>query len=138
MIRLVVGDAGVGKTKSLIKMANESVQVSHGNIVFLDADISRMFHLKQQIRYTNISDYPISDYKEFFGFICGMLSQDSDISEIYADGLLRLARVDDINFSNELIKKLKILSQKFDVRFIFSVNCDVDSLPDFMKEYIVA
>lgn len=138
MIRLVVGDAGVGKTKSLIKMANESVQVTGGNIVFLDADISRMFHLKQQIRYTNISDYPISDYKEFFGFICGMLSQDSDISEIYADGLLKLAKVSDINLTNELIEKLKVLAQKFNVRFIFSVNCDTEALPDFMKEYIVA
>lgn len=138
MIRLVVGEAGVGKTKSLIKMANESIQITDGNIVFLDADISRMFHLKQKIRYTNISDYPISNYKEFYGFICGILSQDNDISEIYADGLLKLAKVSDINHVNELIEKLKVLSEKYSVQFIFSVNCETEQLPEFMKEYVVA
>ncbi|PKM95932.1 MAG: twitching motility protein PilT [Firmicutes bacterium HGW-Firmicutes-1] len=138
MIRLVAGDTGEGKTKSLIKMANEAVNLTDGHIVYLDGDSSHMLHLKHQIRYTNISEYPITDYKEFFGFMCGILSEDNDISEIYADGLLRLAHVNDIHSSYELIDKLKTLSDKFDVRFIFSVNCDTNLLPDFMKEFIVA
>lgn len=138
MIRLVAGDTGEGKTKSLIQMANESVKTNDGHIVYLDIDSSHMFHLKHEIRYTNISDYPITDYKEFFGFMCGILSEDSDISEIYADGLLRLAHCNDINSTYELVDKLKALSEKFNVRFVVSVNCDTTSLPDFLKEFVVA
>ncbi len=138
MIRLVAGNAGEGKTKSLIKMANDAVNITDGHIVYLDCDSSHMLQLKHQIRYTNISDYPISDYKEFFGFMCGILSEDNDISEIYADGLLKLARVNDLDTSYELIDKLKALSDKFNVRFVFSINCNTDVLPDYLKEFIVA
>jgi len=138
MIRLVAGDTGEGKTKSLIQMANEAVDSSKGNIVYLDGDSSHMYDLKYKIRYTNISEYPINDYKEFFGFICGILSEDNDISEIYADGLMKLARVDSMDYCNELVDKLKTLSDKFNVRFIISVNCDINILPDFLKEYVVA
>lgn len=138
MIRLVAGDTGEGKTKSLIRMANEALNSTSGHIVYLDGDNSHMLHLKHQIRYTNLSEYPITDYKEFFGFMCGILSEDSDISEIYADGLLGLAHVHDICSSNELIEKLKTLSDKFDVRFVFSINCETTQLPEFLKEFIVA
>lgn len=138
MIRLVAGDTGEGKTKNLIKMANEAVKSTNGHIVYLDGDSSHMFHLNHEIRYTNLEEFPITDYKEFFGFMCGILSEDRDISEIYADGLLRLAHVNDVCTSNDLIEKLKILSDKFNVRFIMSVNCDTTNLPEFLREFIVA
>lgn len=138
MIRLVAGDTGEGKTKDLIKMANDAVKSTNGHIVYLDGDSSHMLHLNHEIRYTNISDYPIADYKEFFGFMCGILSEDSDISEIYADGLLKLAHLSGIENSDELVVKLKTLSDMFNVRFVFSINCDLHMIPNFLKEYIVA
>lgn len=138
MIRLVAGDTGEGKTKNLIKMANDAAKVTKGHIVYLDGDSSHMYDLTHQIRYTNISDYPITDYKEFFGFMCGILSEDSDIDEIYADGLLKLSHINCIENSSELLSKLKALSDKFNVKFIISIGCDQKNIPDFIKEFIVA
>ncbi|PKM55272.1 MAG: twitching motility protein PilT, partial [Firmicutes bacterium HGW-Firmicutes-3] len=91
MIRLVAGDTGEGKTKALIDMANNALKTTKGHIVYIDLDSSHIYDLRHEIRYINISDYPIADYKEFFGFMCGILSEDSDITEVYADGLLRQA-----------------------------------------------
>jgi len=135
MIRLVAADAGEGKTKDLITMANESVKTTKGHIVYLDGDSSHMYDLNHKIRYTNISEYPITDYKEFFGFMCGVLSEDNDIDEIFADGLLKLAHLEEISKSDDLVKKLKALSDKFNVKFVFSVCCDAKALPEFMKEF---
>lgn len=137
MIRLVAAEAGEGKTKNLITMANDSVKSTKGHIVYLDADSSHMYDLNHQIRYTNLSEYPIEDYKEFFGFMCGILSEDSDIDEIYADGLLKLAHIEKITESDKLVQNLKALSDKFDVKFVLSVCCDIGSLPEFMKEFVV-
>lgn len=138
MIRLVAGVAGEGKTKSLLQMANDAVTKTDGHIVFLDTNNKNMFHLRHEIRYTNLSEFPITDYKEFFGFMCGILSQDNDISEVYADGLMKLANCESVETSIELMQKLKSLSEMFNTRFIISINCDTKSLPDFLKEYVVA
>lgn len=137
MIRLVAGDTGEGKTKNLIAMCNESLKTTKGHIVYIDLDSSHMYDLRHEIRYINISDYPIDTWHEFYGFMCGILSEDNDISEIYADGLLKQAHIDSVTNSDELVSKLKAVSDKFDVRFVFSVNCNETDLPDFMKEFII-
>ena len=137
MIRFISGDTGEGKTKTLIKLANDSKKLDEGHIVYLDAGQHHLYHLKHQIRYTNLTDFPITDYNEFFGFICGILSEDNDISEIYADGLLKLSHVPSISQCNSLIEKLNNLSEKFNVKLIMSINCVSSNFPDFMKEYIV-
>lgn len=137
MIRLVAGDTGEGKTKELITLANASLKTTKGHIIYVDLDASHMYDLRHEIRYINISDYPIDNYQEFFGFICGILSEDNDISEVYADGLLKQAHIDTIGNSTDLIHKLKAVSDKFNVRFIFSVTCDTCNIPDFLQEYVV-
>ncbi len=137
MIRLVAGDTGEGKTKNLIKMANEALKTTKGHIVYIDLDSSHMYDLRHEIRYINISDFPIDTWHEFYGFMCGILSEDNDISEIYVDGLLKQAHVDTITDSDALITKLKAVSDKFNVRFVFSVNCDELRLPEFLKNYLV-
>lgn len=137
MIRIVAGDTGEGKTKNLIKMCNEALKTTKGHIVYIDLDSSHMYDLRHEIRYINISDYPIDTWHEFYGFMCGILSEDNDISEIYADGLLKQAHIDAITNSDELMDKLKFVSDKYDVRFIFSVNCSETELPDFMETMVV-
>ena len=137
MIRLVAGGTGEGKTKELINMANDSLKTVKGHIVYIDLNSNHMFDLKHEIRYINISDYPIDTWHEFYGFMCGILSEDNDISEIYADGLLKQAHVEAITDSDALVAKLKAVSDKFGVRFVFSVNCCENNLPDFLKEYLV-
>ncbi len=137
MIRLVAGDTGEGKTKELINMANTTLKTTKGHIVYIDLDSSHMYDLRHEIRYINISDYPIDVYQEFFGFMCGILSEDNDISEIFVDGLLKQAHIDSIAESDALVSKLKAVSDKFDVRFIFSVNCTECDLPDFLKPFMV-
>ncbi len=137
MIRLVTGDTGEGKTKELINLANASLKTTKGHIVYIDLDSSHMYDLKHEIRYINISDYPIDTWHEFYGFMCGILSEDNDISEIFADGLLKQAHLDAIKDSDALVAKLKAVSDKFSVRFVFSVNCSECDLPEFLEDYIV-
>ncbi|QUI23341.1 twitching motility protein PilT [Vallitalea pronyensis] len=139
MIRLVAGDTGEGKTKDLIRMANEAVKTTKGHIVYLDGDSSHIYDLHHSIRYINVSEFPINDYKEFFGFMCGILSEDNDIEQIYVDGLLRMAHLPIENeHTEELIGKLKAVSDSLNVRFVISVNCDTTGLPVAFKEYLVA
>ena len=138
MIRLIPGEKGEGKTKQLIDMANTSVKTSKGNIVYLDADNSHIYTLKHQIRYIDLSEFPISSSNEFFGFLCGMISEDNDISEIYIDGILKLANIEEIDESTEFIDKLKGLSEQFQIDFIITISCSCDKLPSLLQEHCMA
>ncbi len=135
MIQVILGDTGEGKTKGLINAANTKLKETHGHIVYIDADNTHMYDLKHEIRYINISEYPIDNYHEFFGFMCGILSEDNDIDCIFVDGLLRMAHLDQINNSDELISKLKTLTNKFGVQLIAGINCKKNALPSFLQEF---
>lgn len=135
MIRVVTAATGEGKSKSLISLANDNLATTKGHIVFVDSDGSQMYSLKHQVRYINKSDYPIDNHHEFFGFICGILARDSDISDIYVDGLLKLAKLNETETTEKLVEKIKLVSKKFDVNITLGIGCSADKLPDAFKEF---
>ena len=79
MIQLIVGAKGKGKTKHLLEKVNNAVKTVDGNIVYLDKNSKHMYELKNRIRLINTSEFPFTSTQEFFGFLCGIVSQDHDL-----------------------------------------------------------
>ena len=88
MIQLIVGRKGKGKTKHLLDKVNTEVKDIAGNVVYLDKSTKHMFELNNKIRLINVSDYMITNSDEFIGFICGIISQDHDLEQMYLDSFL--------------------------------------------------
>ena len=103
MIRLIAGGKGEGKTKRLIEMANATVKTTDGHIVFIDDDRRHIYDLHYDIRFVETVEYPLSNYREFVGFVCGILSQDNDIVEIFVDGITNVIK----SIDNDGLLKLK-------------------------------
>ncbi|MDR1689709.1 MAG: twitching motility protein PilT [Clostridiales bacterium] len=137
MIRFIAGLKGVGKTKRLIKMVNDSVKTTDGHIVFIDDDRRHIYDLHYEIRFVETGSFPLSNYREFVGFVCGILSQDSDIKEIYVDGLTNIIKFLDSESLIKLVKKLEQLSQENCVDFIVSINYDTNSLPQEVTALVI-
>lgn len=137
MIRLIAGEKGEGKTKKLIQLANDSIKTTDGHIVFIDDDKRHIYDLHYDIRFVETLEYPLSNYREFVGFIYGILSQDNDIVEIFVDGLTNLIKTFDSEALIKLIAKLDRLSQTNGVNFLMSINCNPNDLPDEAKELLV-
>jgi len=137
MIRFIAGPKGVGKTKRLLKMVNESVKTTDGHIVFIDDDNRHIYDLHYDIRFVETGNFHLSNYREFIGFIYGILSQNSDIKEIYADGLTNIIEHVDNESLVKLVAKLKELSKNNAVDFILSINYEVDLLPPEVKELLI-
>ena len=129
MVRFIAGPKGVGKTKRLIKMVNDSVKTTDGHLIFIDDDRRHIYDLHYDIRFVETGGFHLSNYREFIGFICGILSQDSDIVEIYVDGLTNIIETVDNDSLVKLTNKLEQLSKENSVDFIISVNYDVERLP---------
>ena len=92
MIQLIYGKKGSGKSKRLLEMANKEAAGADGNIIYVDDDNRCMYDLKHEIRFINTTDYGIDTAQKLYGFICGILSGDFDISTIYIDGLKNIIR----------------------------------------------
>ncbi len=129
MIQLIAGRQGAGKTKSLIDMANNLVKTNDGHIVYVDADQSQIFRLDYAIRLIQVAEYPLETSSEFFGFVCGILSQDYDINTVFIDGLLKNAKID-IAQIETLLDKVNDVAEKYSIHFIISMCCDENEVPE--------
>ena len=137
MIEIISGEKGKGKTKELLAKVNHSVDAASGNIVYLDKSQKHMYELNNKVRLINVMDYPISNCDEFIGFICGIVSQDNDLEEMYLDSFLTIASVDTENEITYAIEKLDVISEKYKVKFIISVSKNIDDLPECAKAKVV-
>ena len=137
MVQLIVGKKGKGKTKQLLDKVNTEVKDVAGTVVYLDKSTKHMFELNNKIRLINVSDYMITNSDEFIGFICGIVSQDNDLEEMYLDSFLTIASVDSESEITTAIEKLDVISEKYKVKFIISVSKNIDDLPECAKAKVV-
>lgn len=137
MIEIICGEKGKGKTKELLDKVNSAVGTQTGNVVYLDKSQKHMYELNNKIRLINVMDFPIDNCDEFLGFICGIVSQDHDLDEMYLDSFLTIASIDDENGITKAIEKLDVISEKFKVKFVLSVSRDINRLPECAKAKVI-
>ena len=136
MVEIIAGEKGKGKTKYLLDKVNDSVKSASGNIVYLDKSQKHMYELSNKVRLINVTDFPVTNCDEFLGFICGIVSQDHDLQEMYLDSFLTIANIEDGQI-NHAIEKLDIISEKYNVRFVLSVSRNEADLPECAKAKII-
>ena len=137
MVQLIVGKKGKGKTKQLLDKVNSEVKDIAGSITYLDKSTKHMYELNNKVRLINVMDYPIDNCDEFLGFLCGIVSQDHDLEEMYLDSFLTIAFAETDDEIQHAIEKLDIISEKYNVKFILSVSRDESRLPECAKAKIV-
>lgn len=136
MVQIIAGRHGKGKTKVLLKNANDAVKTAKGSIVYLDKSSKHMYQLNNRIRLINVNEYPIHTVDGFIGFICGIISQDHDLETLYLDSFLKLANLEGEDIS-ETISILENIGEKYHVTFILSISLDEHELPENAKESVI-
>lgn len=137
MVQLIVGDKGKGKTKQLLDKVNSSIKSAHGNIVYLDKSSKHMYDLNNKIRLIDASAFPIKNSEEFVGFVCGIISQDHDLEEIYFDGFREIAKLEWKDIT-DTVNRLDEISKIFNINFVISVSANQSEITDTLKEKIIA
>lgn len=136
MVQFILGVKGSGKTKRMLDMANESAKASNGNVVYIDRDRNHIYDLDRSIRFIETGEFQLKSLKSFYGFICGVISQNFDIERIFIDGQKIISNAED-DILEEFIKHLEKLSEKFEVNFTVSCSRPVEGIPEFIKGYMI-
>ena len=135
MVELIVGKKGKGKTKVQLDKVNSAVKEVSGNIVYLDKSTKHMYELNNKVRLIDVTSYPVKNSDEFVGFICGILSQDHDLEQIYLDSFLKIARLEGLDIASTL-EQLDEIGKQFSVKFVISVSLDKEELPQSYTENV--
>lgn len=128
MVKLLVGHKGSGKTKSMIDLANESIENSKGSVIFINKNHRLMYDLKYRIRVICMEDFEhVTNSDEYIGFLYGIISLDHDIETIYIDSILKHADVS-LGDLPEFIDRLKDISKNYGMDFVVSVSAEKEEM----------
>lgn len=133
MIQVFCNERGSGKTKELINLANSNILSQKGNAVYIDDDSRPRMQLNRSIRFISTNEFALNDFEALYGLLCGIVSKDYDVENIYIDGLSNIIK-SDIKDAAHLFFKLDDFTEKFDVNVYISVNGD-NGVPEFIKKY---
>ena len=135
MVELIVGKKGKGKTKVLLDRVNNAVKEANGSIVYLDKSTKHMYELNNKVRLIDVSSYPLKSADEFVGFICGIISQDHDLEQIYLDSFLKVSKLEDADVTDTL-EQLNKISEKYGISVVVSISLDKEELPEALQDKI--
>ena len=135
MVELIVGKKGKGKTKVLLDRVNGAVKEANGSIVYLDKSTKHMYELNKKVRLIDVSSYPLKNADEFVGFICGIISQDHDLEQIYLDSFLKVSKLEDADVTDTL-DQLDKIGEKYGISIVVSISLDKEEIPEALQDKI--
>lgn len=135
MLKLLIGVKGTGKTKVLIQMVNNALDVTHGDVVCIEKGVKLRYDLKPQCRLINTNEYLVFDASTLYGFIAGILASNHDITDLFVDSALKICENEMAAFE-KLLLDVDELSTKLNVNVVMTSSIPTEEASDIVKKYI--
>ncbi len=136
MVKLIIGNEGTGKTLRLLDLANNAIKDAKGHLVYLDKSTRHMYEINNKVRLIDVSEFGFSSIDEFYGFVCGIISQDRDIEQLYFDSFKKLGKFD-VSEVGAVLDKFDKLSEKCGITFNMAMSVDEADIPESYKDSIL-
>ena len=114
---------------------HEAEKNTTGSVVFINKGDRHIFDLTHRVRIVDSVDYAIADYNEFYGLVCGILSQNYDISHIFVDSITKIVN-NDLGAMVECLDKLNAVSEKQNAEIMVIVSLKESEAPEGLKKYL--
>ena len=123
MINVIIGEKGTGKTARLIDAVHSAEQAATGSVVFINKGKRHVLDLSHKVRLVDTEEYGVTTYDEFYGFICGILSQNYDIAHIFVDSITKIVN-DDLAALESFLDKVNVVADQnnAEIQIILSMN----------------
>lgn len=136
MIKVLIGEKGSGKTKALIESVNNAVSEAKGDIVFISCDTKRHMHdISHKVRMVDTSGFALKSYDEFYGFLCGLISNNYDMSNVYIDSIFKIVGTQTDGLE-KFFEDIEGLVKHYNISFLFTISMDAGKAPEYIKKYV--
>jgi predicted ATP-dependent serine protease len=135
MIRILMGERGTGKSKVLLSWLSEAVNNEEGNVVCIVKDDRYNRAVDHSVRLINEREFSISGAKELYGFLCGVISMNFDVSHIFIDSITTVMK-SNIADIDAILPYLEKLSERFSINFTLLVSGNKEQATQSMKKYM--
>lgn len=135
MVKLLAGVPGSGKTKVMIKKANEAAAKAKGEVVFVDIVDKHSAMLDRNIRLVYTDEFKINSLSSLYGLLCGMISANRDIEEIYVDGVDKIALSPLDNVFVDFLELTEKFSNDNDLLVVLSSNIEGEDLEKAVERF---
>ena len=136
MVKLIVGGAGTGKTKTIIELVNAAVKEEKGSVVCIARGDKLKFDISYDARLINVKDYAVDSYAALLGFVAGLHAGNYDITKVFIDALYKIVDSKDPKAAEKFLQELDDFSTKHSVDFVVALSEDAISATDVMQKYL--
>ncbi len=136
MLKIIVGEKGTGKTKALIEAVHNSLESNKGSVVFINKGTRHTYDLSPKIRLVDTEDYFVDNYDAFYGLICGVLSQNFDITDIFVDSITKIVGLNEVSRLEEMLDKAASVCEKANSNLTITISIKADDISEGMKKYL--
>ena len=135
MLKLIIGNKGSGKTKQLIEMVNAALDKTNGSVVCIEKGDKLRFDVKYQCRLIDTEAFGINGCCGLYGFVCGILASNNDVTDLYIDSALKVCD-NDLEKFDKFVARLGEFAEKCDVNFVVTSSIAPEDASETVKKYL--
>ena len=94
-----------------------------------------MHEINNKTRLVDISEYKIDSAEQLYGFVCGILASNYDLTDLFIDSALKICK-DDVDGFKEFAQKVTPLLESQNVNFTMTASIEVEKIPEELKAYL--
>ncbi len=134
-MQLIVGLKGTGKTKTLIEEVNKASNETKGVVICIEYGRKLNNDVNTRARLVDALEYGVDTADKLYGFLCGMVACNYDITEIFIDSALKICG-DDIAAFEEFVVKADKIASTYKIDCVVTASTEASSLTDKTASYI--
>lgn len=135
IMQLIVGLKGTGKTKTLIEAVNSASEKTSGVVICIECGRKLTFDIKPHARLVDAQEYGIDDSEKLYGFVCGMLAGNYDITELFIDSAYKICG-EDVNAFEEFVCKVENITAAHKIECVIVASVAPESLTEKTSKFV--
>ena len=135
MIKLIVGVKGTGKTKNLVDEINKAANESHGAVVCVEYNRKLTYDINYRVRLVDAADYGIDNAEKLYGYVCGILAGNYDVTELFVYSALKICG-NNIPEFEKFILRLNEITEKNNVHCVMTASLPAEQVPASLTVFV--
>ena len=137
LVKIIMGLKGSGKTKKLVELVREAVNVGNGDVVCIEKNRKLTYDIPYQARLIDAGAYAIGTYEFLKGFISGIHAGNYDITHVFVDNFYKLVEDKSPESFDAFIAWLDKFSEAEKIEFVISVSADAETASESVKKHFI-